>query len=318
VRASSDPRGVGLNISFTNIPDTYAVLGAVPTQIAVDELDATFEGLRLPTSCPATPAPMTVTADSYNDAAAQTAQAPLHVSDCVTLPYTPAFHATAARDAADSGVQITTEITQPASPAQSTSRTVALTLPPSVVSPNVAAVLSGGILCSDPSSGTCKTIGTATSTSPLYPTPLTGKDYLTGTLSAPAIAIVFPAPFALTLRGSVDLATSTTTFNNVPDIPLTDLKVSLAGGPDAAFESSCATPSGAATSTLTSQNGNRTVVVSTPFTVAGCPGSGGTTPGTTPTSSKNRRAAVAKAIPGGERLEHQPEAPEQQRVELRR
>jgi hypothetical protein len=159
---------------------------------------------------------------------------------------------------------------------------VALTLPGAVLSPNALAVLNGGILCANPSSGTCKAIGTASSNSPLYPTSLAGKDYLTGSLAAPAIAIVFPSPFALTLSGQVDLATNTTTFNNVPDIPLTDLKVTLAGGPNAVFLATCNPPSGTATSTLTSQNGDRTTVVSSRFTVSRCTaatGGGGTTSG---------------------------------------
>jgi hypothetical protein len=152
---------------------------------------------------------------------------------------------------------------------------VALTLPSSVLTPSAHAVLTGGILCADPASGTCKTVGSATSTSPLYPTPLTGKAYLTGALATPAIALVFPPPFSLTLRGNVNLATSTTTFDNVPDIPLTDLSVALAGGPTAVFSTTCLTPSGTATSTLIAQDGDRSVVVSSPFTVSRCTTLGG-------------------------------------------
>ena len=107
--------------------------------------------------------------------------------------------------------------------------------------PNFAGVEQSSIsnsellLCANPASGTCKTIGTATATSPLYPVPLTGTDYLTGTLSALKIVIVFPPPFALTLAGAVDVPHNTTTFTGLPDIPLSDLKVTLAGGKNAAF-----------------------------------------------------------------------------------
>ncbi len=282
VRSSSDPDGVGLNIAFAGVPDTFAVLGPLATPISVQKLSTTFDGLRLPTSCPATPASVTVTADSYaQPATTHPANAPLQATGCSDLPYTPAFHVAVAKDAADTGVQITSDITQPARPAQATNRSVALTLPSSVLTPNVGAVLSGGILCANPASGTCKPIGTASSTSPLYPTPLVGKDYLTGSLAAPAITIAFPAPFALTLRGAVDLATGTTTFTGVPDIPLTDLQVALSGGPNAVFLTTCATRSGTATSMLTSQNGDRTAVVSSPFTVSGCPGASPPPPGTT-------------------------------------
>jgi len=286
VRSSTDPAGVGLDIAFTGIPNSVLV------PISIQELNTTFSGLRLPASCPATPANVTVRADSYSDPTQRTAGAPLQVVDCAKLAYSPAFRVTATRDSGDVGAQITSDITQPASPAQATSRTVRLTLPPAVLAPNVAAVLSGGILCADPGSGTCKTIGTASATSPLYPTPLTGKDYLTGSLAAPAIEIVFPPPFALTLSGTVDLSTNATTFTGVPDIPLTDLQVSLAGGPDSAFEASCSPAAGTATSTLTSQNGDQTAVASSSFTVSGCPAA--TQPlGTPPPPSKPRIASAS-------------------------
>jgi hypothetical protein len=281
VRSTTDAAGFGLNIRFSGIPDSFALLGPVGAQIAVDELSSTLTGVRLPTSCPATPANVTVTADSYQaPTTARTASAPLHVTGCSSLPFTPAFHITAAKDAGDAGVQVVTDITQPAKPAQSTSRTVALTLPSSVLSPNVQAVLNGGIMCTDPSFATCRSVGSATSTSPLYPTALSGRAYLTGPLTSPVIALVFPPPFSLTLRGDVNLATSTTTFDNVPDIPLTDLQVTLAGGPNAVFETSCAQPSGTASSTLIAQNGDRTVVESAPFTVSRCTAAGGVGGGT--------------------------------------
>jgi hypothetical protein len=290
VRPASDPGGVGLNIAFTNIPDTFPLLGPVAIPISVDELNSTFDGLRLPASCPAAPARISVTGDSYGDPTTQkTASAPLNVTGCSSLPFSPAFHVTAARDSSDSGVQIVTDITQPAKPPEATSRTVALALPAAVVAPNVAAVLSGGILCTSATFAGCKPIGSASSTSPLYPTALAGRAFLTGSLTAPAITIVFPAPFSLTLGGTVDLATNTTTFHNLPDIPLTDLKVTLSGGPNAAFMTTCATPSGTAKATLTAQNGDHTATPSSTFTVSGCPsqaGGAGGARGKGPSSNK--------------------------------
>jgi hypothetical protein len=291
VRPASDPGGVGVNIAFTNIPNTFPLLGPVAIPISVDELNSTFDGLRLPASCPATPARISVTGDSYGDAAQRTATAPLHVTDCAALPYAPRFKVTAVRDAADNGVKVVTDVTQ--EPGQATSRTVALALPAAVVSPNVAAVLSGGILCTNATFAGCKTIGSASADSPLYPAVLTGRVFLTGALTAPAITIVFPAPFSLELGGSVDLATNTTTFHDVPDIPLSELKVTLAGGADAAFATTCATASGTATARLTTQNGDRTVAVPSAFTVAGCGakvgGRGGGTTTTGPTSKSHSR-----------------------------
>jgi hypothetical protein len=206
---------------------------------------------------------------------------------------------TATKDAGDSGTQVISDITQPESPAQATPQSVSLALPGAVLSPNANAVLSGGLLCANPASGTCKTIGTATATSPLYPVPLTGTDYLTGTLSALKIVIVFPPPFALTLAGAVDVPHNTTTFTGLPDIPLSDLKVTLAGGKNAAFAAFCSPASGTASSTLIAQSGAR-ATVSAPFTVAGCSGSAGGTgsgPGSKPNPS-GRAGIVSGAVSG--------------------
>jgi hypothetical protein len=297
VRPATDPAGFGLNISFANIPDTYSE-GPLTLSIQVQSMSTTLSGVRMPASCPATPANVTVTTDSYSDATPHTASAPLRVTGCSTLPFTPAFHVTATKDAGDSGTQVISDITQPASPAQATPQSVSLALPASVLTPNADAVLSGGLLCANPASGTCKTIGTATAASPLYPVPLTGTDYLTGTLAALKIVIVFPPPFALTLAGTVDVPHNTTTFTGLPDIPLSDLKVTLAGGKNAAFAAFCSPASGTASSTLISQSGMHTTVAS-PFTVAGCSGaqSGGSGSGSK-ASPTGRAGIVSGAVKG--------------------
>ncbi|MGZ4186019.1 MAG: hypothetical protein ACXVFA_11860 [Solirubrobacteraceae bacterium] len=293
VRPVTDPNGFGLNITFANIPDTYTD-GPLTTSIQVQKMSSTLSGVRMPTSCPATPANVTVTTDSYSDPTPHTASAPLHVTGCSGLPFTPAFHVAATKDAADDGTEVVTDITQPASPAQAVPQSVALTLPKAVLPPNIPAVLNGGILCANPASGTCKTIGSATATSPLYPVSLTGVDYLTGSLSAPQLVIVFPPPFALTLAGAVDINTNTTTFTGLPDIPLTDLKVTLTGGRNAAFVNGCSPSSGTATSKLISQSGSQ-ALVSAPFTVAGCSSSQG---GSGSGSTAGRARIVSGAVSG--------------------
>jgi hypothetical protein len=280
-----NPAGA-VSIVFHNIPNSYALVGPVAAQIAVDEITSTFNRLRLPTRCPSPAARFAVSADSYSDAATKTASAPLQVTGCSSLPFSPLLGVTAVRDGGDSGVAITTDVTQTAG--QATSRTVALGFPSAVVAPNAGAVISGGLFCTDPSFASCKTIGSSTAKSPLYPKALTGKVYLTGTLSSPAITVSFPPPFALTLNGSVSLAGNTTTFSGVPDLPLSDLTVSLAGGPDAAFASTCTTPSGDAIGGFSSQDGDLFASSTAPFTVTGCPpaspeGSGG---GATPPSTR--------------------------------
>jgi hypothetical protein len=265
---SSDPTDVGISIALSNLPNTFSGL-----PISLTELKSTFNGLRMPTSCPTPEASVKVTADSYGDATAHTVSAPLHVTGCSSLAFTPTFRLTAVKNPHDDGTAVETDVLQPVTPVQATSRTVKLSLPPRTLAPNTPAILKAHLLCANPSTGTCKSIGTAVSSSPLYPTALTGKVYLTGSLIATRVTIVFPPPFALTLNGTVDLSADATTFHDVPDIPLTSLKVALSGGPDAAFRTTCAPRSNVASSTLTSQNGDRTVTASSRFAVSGCPSS---------------------------------------------
>ena len=106
--------------------------------------------------------------------------------------------------------------------------------------------------------------------SPLYPAPLTGQAYLTGSFTAPTLTLVFGPPFSLALTGTVDLSNNSTTFTGIPDFPLTDLGVTLNGGSHAVFETTCRAASGVATANLTAQNGDQTASASTPFTVSGC------------------------------------------------
>jgi hypothetical protein len=246
VRPATDPDGVGLDIAFANIPNTFEGL---PLQL--HEINSTFDGLRFPDTCPATPANVTVTADSYDTAAPTGASAPLTVTGCRSEPYAPGFSVAVSEDAHDSGATVTTDVTQTGN----------------ALLPNLGVA---GALCANPASGTCTPVGAAAALTPLYPTPLFANAYLTGSLTAPSLTLVFGAPFAQTLVGQVDLANNATTFTGLPDFPLTDLKVVLDGGTKSVFDATCKPPSGSATATLTAQNGDQTKQVVAPFTISPC------------------------------------------------
>jgi hypothetical protein len=264
VRPSGDPDGVGVTIAFVLPNSLYG------QNIAITEIKSTFDGLRYPTTCPTTPQNFSIAANSYADPTVHTAAAPLAVTGCANLHFSPTFKVSATRDRTDKGVAVTTDIGQAAT--ESPSRSVSLALPVSVLPPNVASVK---FLCANLASGTCTPVGSATATSPLYPKALTGQAYLTGTFTGLTLTLIFPAPFPLTLTGTVDLTSNTTTFTGLPDIPLTDLKVTLNSGPNALFEGSCSAPTGTATAALTDQNGDRSATVPTKFTLGGCAGGAG-------------------------------------------
>jgi hypothetical protein len=263
VRSSGDPLGVGVTIDFV-LPNS---LYGVPISIA--EISSTFDGLRYPTTCPSTPQNFTVSVDSYSDPTVHVATAPLSVTGCSSLSYSPAFALTATRDSGDSQVAIATQVTQAAGEAPS--RSLSLVLPRPPLLQNLATV---GVLCASVSSGDCSPAGSVTATSPLYPSPLTGQAFLTGSGLSLSLTLVFPSPFPLVLSGSVDIVHNSTTFTGLPDLPLTSLKVSLNGGADGLFKTTCAPPSATATAILTDQNGDRTVEAASHFTVAGCSATG--------------------------------------------
>jgi len=196
--------------------------------------------------------------------------APLSVTGCSSVPYSPAFKVSAVKDSADRQVKLSTTVTQAANEAPS--RSVSLAFPTATLAPNLASIKA---LCLNLASGTCQEVGSASATSPLYPATLTGKAFLTGSSSGLSLTLVFPSPFPLTLTGAVDLLKNAATFNGLPDIPLTNLGVSLNGGSDGLFLSTCATPTGTATATLTDQNGDKTAKVPAAFAVVGCPGVSG-------------------------------------------
>jgi hypothetical protein len=273
VRPSGDPNGVGVTIQFVLPNSLYGV------PISIHEISSTFDGLRYPTTCPSTPQSFSVAADSYSDSTVKSASAPLSVTGCSALPYSPAFAVTATRDSNDPQVKVLTNVTQSA--IEAPSRSVALALPGAQLGANIQGLQR---LCVSLASGTCKPVGSVTAASPLYPKALTGQAYLTGSFPGLTLTLVFPAPFPLTLVGSVNLVTNVTTFNGLPDIPLTSLQVALAGGPQGLFKTQCHDPSGTASATLTDQNGDKTVTAPARFTIAGCPTSIG--PGSGPGGTK--------------------------------
>ncbi len=274
LRPSGDPQGVGLSLALVlpdQLPLTLPLVGTINTApISVTEIQSTFDALRYPATCPATPAKVGISADSYADSTTHTATAPLSVTGCSSLSFSPNFSAQAARDSGDRQVRLSTQITEAAG--QSPSRSLALAFPASTLVPNLQSIQA---LCLNPSSGTCSPVGSVTATSPLYPAALHGNAYLTGSPTGLSLTLAFPPPFPLTLAGAVDLVKNSATFTGLPDIPLTALEVSLNGGPTGLFLSTCQSPTGIATAVLTDQNGDKTLNAGSSFTVSGCPGTGG-------------------------------------------
>jgi hypothetical protein len=273
VRPSGDPDGVGITIDFV-LPNS---LDGAP--IDISEIDSTFDGLRYPTSCPSTPANVSVSVNSYSDSTVHNLSQPLDVTGCSKLPYAPKLSVKVAKDSSDRDVSVTAGVTQAADEAPSKSLTLGFA--GSTLGVNLASV---NLLCTNLASGQCKPVGVATAASPLYPKPLTANAYLTGTALGPTLTLVFPPPFPLTLVGNVTLTTRQASFTGLPDIPLTSLSLALNGGPESLFLTNCNPGAGNATGVSSDQNGDKTVTASVRYEISGCPASSYTTP-TTGTNS---------------------------------
>jgi hypothetical protein len=279
VRPSGDPNGVGLSISLT-LPDS---LDGVPIQLS--EINSTFDSLRYPATCPSTPQSVAVSVNSYNaTSTTNSATAPLTVTGCSSLPYAPKASVVATKDSADRSVAVTSTVTQAAD--ESPTKNLALSFPDAALGVNLAAIR---LLCVNVSSS-CTPVGTATATSPLYPTPLVANAYLTGTALGPELELIFPAPFPLKLVGTVALTTKNAVFTGLPDIPLTNLRLVLNGGADGLFLTNCNPGNGVADAASTDQNGDKTVSATIDYDISGCPASSDT--GTTKSTP-----ALPNAVP---------------------
>ena len=234
IRPSGSADGVGATIALTNLPATQDGLS-----LSVGSINSTFDNLRYPATCPNTN--QTVNGSATGTTAGDTASpfsSDLPITGCGNLVYNPSFAASATRDSGDGGVAVTTDITQPAQNAnEAPGSAVSLTFPSTMFGPNLNTIKN---LCVTASTAGCTAVGSVSATSPLYPNALTGNAYLVGGAAngnSASLKLVFPAPFPLTLTGKVNLTTNSASFTGLPDIPLSDLKVTLRGGSDSACSS---------------------------------------------------------------------------------
>jgi hypothetical protein len=226
----------------------------------------------LPTSCGT--ATSTATISYYGATVSTNPSGSFTPTGCANLKYAPKLTAAVTRDKTDTGASIV--LTQTQTVGESSSKTIVFTLPKGLA-PNVLAdapCLTGA--------GTGCQIGTAVATSPGVPNAAlaNGVVKLGGSVTAPFIAVSFPAPFGLTDTGAVSLAAGTVTFADVPDLPLTSLALNVTGpNGQKAFTTDCAPAS--VGGQFTAQSG-ATATVSAPITFTGCPSkptAGGSTSG---------------------------------------
>lgn len=254
VALTSSPT-VALSLSF----------GGIPLSSHVKELQLTFSSMRLPTNCSSVES-VTVQASSWQGGAG-TASAPLAVSGCSALPYTPKIAAVVTKEAAGAVVEV--QFTQGAG--EAATNTLAFGEPPGVKLNKVLAPCFNGETC---------TVGTVAATSPLLPSTALSSGMLTlaGTINkgnpsqaiSGSLTMSFPPPYEFSVTGPINIAEKMLSFSGVPDIPLTALTYVFTGIPAGpAFTTEC--EPGTIAATVLSQDGNPATKISGPVTNVNCP-----------------------------------------------
>jgi hypothetical protein len=217
---------------------------------------------RLPTSCATASSSATVETAEASTGSGSDSFVP---SGCSALGYAPALTAVEAiGDAGAGGIDLVLSIAQPNAATESAAKAVEIDLPPSVVP---IAGSAGSCL-----TGTPCTIGTATATSWLMPDSYLsgGTVTLGGTGAAPTVTVAFPEPVALSIAGTVDVANGAVTFPNVPDLPLSTLRVAITGTPAGKVMATTTCAPADVVARFTPQSGGAAVTSARPIVYQGC------------------------------------------------
>ncbi len=224
------PGDFGLDVASDPLP---TMLRGIP--LALRSLTITLDRpgfLRNPTRCGDLQANATIGASDGRSVQRSTS---VTISGCDTLPFAPSLEGTLGSvdnvGGATLGVPLTTRIALPAGNAAL--KRVRVQLPGSLV-PNITAI-SRTCPTAQVTAGTCPDtakVGTARVVTPLLATPLEAPVLLAenpGGLPRLAVPLL-----GTVLYGDVSLdgGKVTTTFDNLPDIPLSSFELAIAGGPD--------------------------------------------------------------------------------------
>jgi hypothetical protein len=224
----------GIDVVTEDLPQT---LQGIPTVYREIDLTIDKQGfMQNATSCAAQTVGGTFTAVGGSTA---TANAPYQATGCQNLPFSPKLTAsvgTRGQTAANTHPPLDVTITQP--DGQSAQRRTVVSLPEGIGVDlrNLSSVCTDAQL----NSGTCPAgskIGTVSASTPLLPAPLSGGVYLTQGARLGALPGIALDLGIIRLKGTVGLgARLVTTFDNIPDVPLSSLKLNLTGGPKAALK----------------------------------------------------------------------------------
>jgi hypothetical protein len=278
IRDTSD---YGLFFTISDVPQNANLLRSVltffgdpPTQNGSGGPSSPF--IRLPTSCSG-PQTTVLTVTSYaGETATSKSTTPTGATGCDVLPFAPQLAATTFAAGAGKPAGLTVKLTQTAAEANVSSVRVTLPAQLGVRIENLQHACPEATFKADPT--TCAAdsrVGSVSAVTPLLATRMTGDVYLEAHQGGalPSLEAILRAPgVQVHLSSTIDLSHGiTSTFNGIPDVPISEFLLTLDSGPDSALAAKsdlCAQPL-TATSTVTGQNG-KTVDGTEPVAVAGC------------------------------------------------
>jgi hypothetical protein len=254
-----------VEINFDNVPKTALLIIPFETNSVQLTVDGTVAGKEFtvnPSNCSSLSSTATVTSFKVTTPVSAAANS-FTPTGCSSLGFTPSITGSVTPDSGDTGVATTLNIAQnetadyPSNDARVEDFSMTF---PNTVTPNLTAL----------GNATGQQVGTITVTTPLLGINPTGALYLepSTTGGLPTLKAVIASPIPLTYNISLSLGSGnavTATLDGLVDLPLSNIAISLTGGPNSLLQTDSDTGNSAnLTSTFTGWNG-ATATSSTPF-----------------------------------------------------
>ena len=231
--------------------------------------------LRNPTACTADKFQIAV---ESSDGSSDQRDFDFTTTDCDVLPFNPTLSMTAGESgqtAGNSSPPVDLSVAVPTDDAAVASAKIKL---PAALRPSSAALAAHSCQPDDYRAGNCPAgsrIGSLTVHTPLLPDPLTGPLLLVKAPGEMRVGVIaqLEGAVSIELTGSAGFegSQSVVTFDNLPDVPVSDFSVALKGGNDGVFTATSDLCGSALTadSSFTGKNGAVTTV-QTPVSISGC------------------------------------------------
>jgi hypothetical protein len=232
-----DPNTAQASIVSDPLPTTVA---GVPVRLRSVDVEVNRPGFTFnPTDCDSQSVTATVTAAQGGSAAVSS---PFAVTGCTNLPFKPVFKAsTQGKTSRIDGASLTVKVT--AKPGEANIHKVHLQFPkvlPARLATLRKACTEVQFAANPAGCPAASAIGTGTVVTPVLSTPLTGPAYLVshGGAAYPDVVFVFQGDgVKIDLTGGTDIKKGVTysTFESVPDAPITSFESKFPEGPNAIF-----------------------------------------------------------------------------------